>query len=810
MSTDDLIAQLSLFEKAALLSGENTWQTRAIPRLGIESIFLSDGPHGVRKQTGSGDHLGIAASLPATCFPTAATVANSWDASLAEDIGTALGREASEQGVHVLLGPGLNIKRSPLGGRSFEYFSEDPEVAGVMAAAYVRGIQSQHVAATPKHFAANSQELRRMASDSILDERTLREIYLSAFETVVREAKPWAIMSAYNRVCGEYAHENPHLLQDVLRDEWGFDGAVISDWGGSNDAVRAVAAGGTLEMPSPGFTSARDIVSAVEQGVLAENDLDQRVAELLDLITRVTQRPSPGGVDQASHHALARRAASESAVLLRNQDGILPLAEGTDVAFIGEFATVPRYQGAGSSLVNATNVTNLVAAARSSSLSVSAYAQGFRRDGTPDDVLIAEAVRAAAVAEVAIVCLGLPENAESEGLDRETLSIPGNQIELLRAVSAVNNRVVVIISAGGAVEMPWADGTPAVIHAYLGGQAGAEGLVDVLTGTVTPSGKLAETLPRTLGDTPTARDFPATGPAAEYREGPFVGYRYYETADIDVAFEFGFGLSYTTFSYRDISVSESEVTFSIENTGTFTGAEIAQVYVARHGDSSVVRPVSELRGFAKVRLEPGEARTLSIPLGERAFRFYDVETQTWQVEAGTYEIRVGASVRDIRLAAAMEIAGTVPAGVLRTELSPYLTADIAHIDNRAFSALLGREHGSSVDGGAILANDPVLRLEHSDSPVGRLIFRLLDGRRRAAARKGTADLNMLFLLNMPFRAIGKMSGGRATDDLVEGVLRLANGKTIRGLWHIMRAYARGRRAEKQSQRIFANKSGGRA
>ncbi|MGV9768656.1 glycoside hydrolase family 3 C-terminal domain-containing protein [Microbacterium sp. NPDC003461] len=809
MTHDDTISRLTLLEKAALLSGDNTWQTRPVPRAGIDRIWMADGPHGVRKQTGAGDHLGIAASEPATCFPTAATVANAWDEELAERIGTALGEEARAQGVNVLLGPGLNIKRSPLGGRSFEYFSEDPELSGRLAAAYVRGIQSQGVAATPKHFAANSQELRRMASDSVLDERTLREIYLTAFEIVVREARPWAIMSSYNLVNGAYAHENAHLLKDVLRDEWGFDGAVISDWGGGNDAAAAVAAGGTLEMPSPGFTSAREIVAAVEAGELAESDLDDRVRELLVLIERTANDAARAAIDVAGHHALARRAAAESAVLLRNEGGILPLAAGTRVALIGDFAQNPRYQGAGSSLVNATRVTNLVDAVAASPLALAGHAQGFRRDGAPEPALVAEAARAAREADVAIVCLGLPETAESEGMDRATLEIPRNQIETLRAVAATGVPVVVLLSAGGAVETAWASDARALVHGYLGGQAGAEALVDVITGAVNPSGRLAETLPVSLADTPTAGAFPATGATAEYREGPFVGYRWYESTGADVAFEFGFGLSYTTFAYRDLVVTEREAAFTLENTGPVAGAEVAQVYVARADASRVLRPALALAGFRKVHLEPGEARTITVPLPERALRFYDTETASWQVEAGRYEVRVGASVRDLRLTASLDVAGTVPAGEPDPALAAY-PARTTDVSDGAFAALLGRDVLRVDEAGRIAVNDPLLRLADSPSALGRLIYRLLEGRRASSERKGTPDLNMLFLLNMPFRALAKMSGGLATPELVDGVLTLANGRALRGLAQIIRAFLRGRRAERRTRRSFETQSGGRA
>ena len=796
--TTALVASLSLLEKAALLSGANTWQTRAIERLGIPAVWLADGPHGVRKQVGSADHLGINGSEPATCFPTAATVAGSWDDELAEEIGAALGREASSQGVGVLLGPGLNIKRSPLGGRSFEYFSEDPELSGRLAAAYVRGIQSEGVAATPKHFAVNSQELRRMVSDSVIDERTLREIYLTAFEIVVRESSPWGIMSSYNLVNGAYAHENPHLLIDILREEWGFTGAVISDWGGSNDAVAAVTAGGTLEMPSPGFDSVREIVAAVESGTLSMTDVDARVAEVVELVRRVTAHPR-ATVDLDAHHALARRAAAESAVLLRNEDAILPLAGDTSVGLIGAFATSPRYQGAGSSLVNATRVPTLVDAVTASPLTLVGVAEGFRRDGVRDEDLHREAVALACRAEVVVLALGLPEIAESEGLDRSSLALPAEQVRLLRDVRAANPRTVVVLSAGGVVETPWAEEAAALLHAYLGGQAGAEAIVDVLTGAVEPGGRLAETMPVALSDTPTAGLFPSAGRTAEYREGPFVGYRYYETADVPVAFPFGFGLGYTTFSYSDLVVDADGIHVTVMNTGEREGSDVAQLYVGRRGESGVSRPIRELKGYAKVRLAAGEAQRVSFPFGPRTFRFFDAATDAWQVEAGEYEVAVGPHVRDLRARATITQDG---------EAAPS-SADVptavpaARVDDVAFAAMLGRSLPDAAWGtGPLAENDPMDRLETARSPLARAGFRLLDSRRRKAEAAGKPDLNILFLLNGPFRVISKMSGGLATRRLTAAVLTLVNGQTLRGLGRVVAAYFGGRRDENATKKAF--------
>ena len=796
--TTALVASLSLLEKAALLSGANTWQTRAIERAGIPAVWMADGPHGVRRQVGSADHLGINGSEPATCFPTAATVAGSWDDELAEEIGTALGREASSQGVGVLLGPGLNIKRSPLGGRSFEYFSEDPELSGRLAAAYVRGIQSEGVAATPKHFAVNSQELRRMVSDSVIDERTLREIYLTAFEIVVREASPWGIMSSYNLVNGAYAHENAHLLIDILREEWGFSGAVVSDWGGSNDAVAAAAAGGTIEMPSPGFDSVRQLVAAVESGALSEADVDARAAEVIDLVRRVTAQPR-AAVDLDAHHALARRAAAESSVLLRNDDALLPLAGGTSVGLIGAFATAPRYQGAGSSLVNATRVPTLVDAVGASTLKLEGVAEGFRRDGIRDDELHREAVALACRAEVVVLALGLPEIAESEGLDRSTLQLPAEQVRLLRDVRAANPRTVVVLSAGGVVETSWAEDAAALLHSYLGGQAGAEAIVDVLTGAVEPGGRLAETMPLRLADTPTAGMFPSAGRTAEYREGPFVGYRYYETAEVPVAFPFGFGLGYTTFSYAELVADAEGVEVTVTNTGDRDGSDVAQLYIGRVGASGVARPVRELKGYAKVRLAAGESRRIRIPFGPRAFRYFDAAANAWQVEAGDYEVAVGSHVRDLAVRATITREGAhAPEAAERRAALP-----TARVSDSEFAAMLGRALPDAAWGNGPLAeNDPMDRLATAKSLLARAGFRLLDSRRRKAEAAGKPDLNILFLLNGPFRVISKMSGGLATSRLTDAVLTLVNGQTIRGLGRVIAAFFGGRRDEKATKKAF--------
>ena len=793
-----MIENLTLLEKAVLLTGKSVWQTHDLPRHGIRSLWLADGPHGVRKQTGSADHLGLAESQPATCFPTAAAVANSWDPALAEEVGRALGAEAAAQDVDVLLGPGLNIKRSPLGGRNFEYLSEDPLLAGRMAAGYVRGIQSAGVAACPKHFAANSQELLRMVSDSVVDERTLREIYLRAFEIVVRTAKPLTLMSAYNRVNGVYAHENPYLLSTVLREEWGFDGVVVSDWGGSNDVIAAAAAGGTLEMPAAGLESARQLVAAVESGALAVEDLDARVAEMLALVRAAREPGSATAVDADEHHALARRVAARSAVLLKNGDALLPLAAGTRVAVIGDFAQTPRYQGAGSSAVNPTRLDSVLDVLDGCPLEVAGFAQGFARGGAVDAGLQDEAVALARSAEVVLLFLGLDEIAESEGMDRSTLALPPSQTALLAAVAAVNPNVVVVVSAGGVVEMPWLVSAKALVHGYLAGQAGAGGLLDVLTGAVNPSGRLAETVPVRLADTPCAAYFPGTERSAEYREGLYVGYRYYTTADVPVTFPFGYGLSYTSFAYSALSATVAAATVTVTNTGAVAGADVVQVYVHR-ASPGVARPVRVLAGFVRVSLEPGASETVTVPLGEEAFRHWDVGVGAWVVERGTYEVLVGAHVDDLPLSASVEVPGVaVSAGAMP---ACYRTGAVQAVPDAAFAALLGRALPPARWARVPLGpNDALCRLASAPSLVGRLVYRVLAWRRDRSARRGKPDLNTLFLLNMPFRAMQKMTGGAVSAEMVDGMVRIVNGSFFAGLGVVLRGHVRNRRANRRTAR----------
>ena len=795
-----IIEKMTLEEKTAVLSGKNTWETRAVKRLEIPSIALSDGPHGIRKQAGAGDHLGLNASLPATCFPTAATIANSWDEGLGEALGQALGEEAAAQGVDILLGPGLNIKRSPLCGRNFEYFSEDPYLAGKMAASYVRGIQSRGVHACPKHFAVNSQELRRMAMNAVVDERTLREIYLTGFEIAVKEGGARSIMTSYNQVNGTYANENKHLLQDILRGEWGFDGLIVTDWGGSNSHTAGVAAGSDLEMPSPGLDSARELAAAVLEGRLAEEDLDSCVDRLLEAVLTVKgERKTSRTFDQETHHLLARRAAAESAVLLKNQEKLLPLKAGTKVAVIGDFAVEPRYQGAGSSMVNPIQVETMERVIGDSQLSVVGISRGYERNGDPEDILKKEAVDLAEKAEVVIYCLGLNELGEAEGLDRSHMRIPQNQIDLLETLAKVNENIVGVISAGASIEMPWERNCRAILHGYLSGQAGASAMVDILTGDVNPSGRLSETYPIKYEDTPSFRNFPSTERNAEYREGIYVGYRYYDTSMVRVQYPFGFGLSYTEFSYSDLQVDEDGVTFTVANDGDCGGAEVTQLYIGLP-EAAIFRPYKELKGFKKVFLKAGERKKVRIPFDDKTFRYWNCRTNKWETEGGNYLIMVGACVADIRLSGRLERKGTT--GELpydREQLPSYYSGLIQQVGEREFEILLGHPVPDGKWSGELGINDAICQMYYAKSRLARLAYRCLTKRKKKSEDKGKPDLNILFIYNMPFRGIAKMTGGMVSMEMVNGIVDMVNGHFFTGLKVVIAGYIRNLTANKREE-----------
>ena len=785
MKHTDIITKLNLEQKCALLSGDTVFTTRGYKNAGVPSITLSDGPNGVRKQAGAADHLGLNPSVPATCFPTAATVACSWDPALGEEIGRAMGEEAAAQEVAVLLGPGLNTKRSPLCGRNFEYFSEDPYLSGKMAAAYVRGIQSEGISACPKHFAVNSQELRRMASDSVVDERTLRELYLTGFEIVVKEAHPKALMSSYNLINGIYANENAHLLQDILRDEWGFDGAVVTDWGGSNDHALGVKNGSTLEMPAPGGDAVRELLAAVRSGKITEADVDARLDELLTLVldTHAAVERHSRSFDADAHHALARRAAGESVVLLKNDDALLPLAEGTRVAVIGDFAETPRYQGAGSSAVNSIKVDTFLDCLNDSGLHSVGFAPGFDRQGKPDAAKQAEAVALAAKADAVLLCLGLDEIKESEGLDRADMKLADNQIELLQAVREANPNTVVIVNAGASLETPWLAHCKALVYGALGGQAGAGAMVDVLTGKINPGGKLAETWANAYDDTPARDHFAGPGRTVQYREGLYVGYRYYQTAGVPVAFPFGHGLSYTQFAYSDLHADAHSATLTVTNTGDRAGAEIVQLYVAKP-NAEIFRPAQELKAFAKVQLAAGESKTVTLTLDDKAFRYWNTRTDSWEVEGGTYELRVGASSADIRLTAAVEVIGTDALNPYAGKALPhYQSGKVQTVPDAEWETLLGRPIPD--DRVKIDRNMTLGELNHGRSPLGWLVWAVLTALLNASYKKGEPDLNVLFQYNMPLRALAKMTNGAISMGMVDGIVMEVQGFWVIGLVRVI-------------------------
>lgn len=807
MKYKELIDRMTLEEKCSLLSGKGNFTTKPIKRLDIPSMFLSDGPHGLRKQEGAADHLGLNASRPATCYPTAATMANSWDPELAEELGRYLGAEAKAQGVSVLLGPGLNIKRSPLCGRNFEYFSEDPYLSGKMAAAYVRGIQSRGVSACPKHYAANSQELRRMHSDSIVDERTLREIYLTGFEIAVKEGRPLTVMTSYNKVNGVYANEHEHLLGDILKGEWGFNGLIVTDWGGSNDRVRGLVAGNQLEMPATGGDSDREVATAVRGGRIPESLLDQRVDEYLTILFATVIPPDTPDFDQAAHHAFARKAAESTIVLLKNEDGLLPLKPKMKVAVIGDFAQLPRYQGAGSSTVNPTRLDSPLECLYLSGLEVVGYATGYLRHGGEDADKLKEAVDLARRAEVVLLYMGPDEILESEGMDREHLQIRSNQATLLGAINAANPQVVVILAGGAPIETSWLYRCKALIHGYLGGQAGAGAMVDALIGKLNPSGKLAETWPVAYQDTPAHAYYPGRETISEYREALFVGYRYYETAGIPVRFPFGYGLSYTTFAYSGLQASTESVSFTITNTGDAPGAEIAQVYVSAK-QSAVFRPRRELKAFTKVFLLPGESKTVTLSFDDKAFRYYNTAAGKFEVEAGLYAIQIGASAADIRLEAEVSVLAGVSVATdagLAATLPSYYSGNITQISDAEFEQLLGRPIPAAKwdQRKPLERNDTFSQLYYAKGWAGRFTYRILTSLKNKAEKKGVPDLNILFIYNMPFRGVAKMMGGAVDILMVDALLEIFNGHFCKGLVHLLTAWFHKNHAAGQTKQSLA-------
>ncbi len=864
MKYKELIDKLTLEEKVALTSGKDFWQSVGIDRddVKVPSMFLSDGPHGIRKQAAAADHLGLNASIPATCFPTAATMANSWNDELGEEMGKMLGEEAVDEKVNVLLGPGTNLKRNPRCGRNFEYFSEDPLLAGKMAAAYIRGIQSNGISGCVKHFALNNQEERRMVVDTVVDERTMRELYLTAFEIAIKEGKPWTIMSSYNMVNGTHTNENIHIMRDILRDEWGYEGVVVTDWAGCNDRVQGLIAGNELEMPSclysnqdlykaltegykipdnldatrPGGQYER-IVEAFKDGKLDEKYLDEALDRLLELIFRTDKafenRPEDKPlrvVNVDEHHEMAKKCARECIVLLRNENNTLPLSGGTSVAVIGDFAKVPRYQGAGSSVVNPTKLDsplvclgfgiekfekNPLPDSRDKitsigdniyGLKIAGYEPGFDRYGKKNNGLINKACALADKADVALVYLGLDEVTEAEGLDRTDIKIPQPQIDLVDALAKKGKKIVVVLSCGSAVELPFADKVDAIVHAYLGGQAIAEAVLDVIVGKVNPSGKLAESYPYEYKDCSSASHFPGKERSVEYREGMYVGYRYYETAGVPVRYPFGFGLSYTTFEYSDLKVDKSGATFSIKNTGDRDGAEVAQLYVGLD-DAKIFRPVKELRGFKKVFIKAGETAEVTIPFDEKTFRYFNVDTDKWEIEGGDYKIMVGASVADIRMTEMFTVAGTTEVNPYDAKaLASYYSGKASDVSVEEFKALLGADkYDAAVENGEapqkntyplpdpgykfykrkrmiIHYNCTVADLRYSKRWFGRVFsggVRFLKSFMWAVGNRTLSNTLVMGVVHQPMRGMAKFAGMNRAQ--MDGLILMCNGKFFRGL-----------------------------
>ncbi|MDY0985182.1 glycoside hydrolase family 3 C-terminal domain-containing protein [Microbacterium sp. CFBP9023] len=734
--TDTSASDLTLEEKASLTSGADFWTTKAIDRVGLPSIMMTDGPHGLRKQSGGTDHLGLSSSVPATCFPPAVGIGSSFDPELIERVGAAIGVEAAIEDVAIVLGPGINIKRSPLCGRNFEYFSEDPIVSGTLGAASVRGVQSQGVGTSLKHFAANNQEFDRMRASSDVDPRPLHEIYLRGFERVVKDAQPWTVMCSYNRINGVYASEDPWLLTQVLRDDWGFDGLVVSDWGAVNDRVAGVAAGLDLEMPSSGGRTDAQLVAAVRAGELAESVLDTAADRAIDLVRKAQRRPAVSGpLDVDAHHALAREAAGRSIVLLKNDGDLLPLAPEQRIAVIGAFATEPRFQGAGSSLINPTRVDKALDELRAIGGDDVAYAPGFAVEGgdtaasgrSADD-LRAEAVAAASAADVAVVFLGLPAAEESEGFDREHIDLPAAQLAVLDAVIETNPATVVVLSNGGVVALPFADRVPAIVETWLLGQAGGGAVADVLYGAVNPSGKLTETVPVRVEDNPSFGSFPGEFGHVRYGEGVLVGYRWYDAKGLDVTFPFGHGLSYTAFSYGEATVDAAEngdiaVRVDVTNTGTRDGREIVQVYAAPVS-SVVQRAPRELKAFASVAIDAGETRTVELVIRREDLAYWDVRVDRWIVEPGEYRIDVAASSRDIRSTATVEVAGDAVS--LSLTMNSSIGDVMAHpvagpIMMGALGGFLGELSGADSSAASMMPNDEAMEKMMASFPIGRLI-----------------------------------------------------------------------------------------
>lgn len=774
-----ILEQMTLEEKAAICDGADFWHLKGMEKYGFPSIMVCDGPHGLRKKDYSKKGDSLSNSVPAISYPTAATTAASWDSELLYEMGVALGKKCLKEEVGVLLGPGINMKRSPLCGRNFEYFSEDPILAGELAAGFINGVQSMGVGTSLKHFCANSQETRRMTCDSVVDERALREIYLTAFEIAVKKAQPWTVMNSYNKINGAHGSENRHTQLEILRNEWGFDGVVVSDWGAVNDRVLGLKNGNDLEMPSSSGSGAQKIVEAVKNGTLDEAVLNERALNMLNLIKKAVDGAKANyPYNDADDQPFARKVAANSMVLLKN-NGILPLKKEGKVAVIGELARKPRYQGAGSSHINPTQLDNALEELQKAGFDVE-FAQGYElsnKKAKKNAALAAKAAEVAKKCDVAVVFIGLTDEYEAEGFDRSHMNLPAAHDALVEEILKVNKNVVIVLAGGSPVEMPWNDGVAAILNSYLGGQAGAGAVADILSGAVNPSGKLPETYPMTYADTPAVNNFPGNPAAVEYRESVYIGYRYYEKTNKAVRYPFGFGLSYTTFEYSDIKLDKTamdendtlRVTCKIKNTGDVSGYEIAQLYVADK-ESTIYRPVKELKGFKKVWLNPGEEKEISFELSKRAFAFYNVNISDWCVESGEFDILIGASSADIRLTATVNVTAAAADIPDYSKVAPvYYTGDVQSVSDEQFIAVLGRELPPS-------DYDPDRKLGITDTfescryaKNGKKFYKLLSTVIPAGFAQAIA-------LQTPFRDFISMSGGVMSEDMANGLVMWISGE----------------------------------
>ena len=794
MKHQKLIEKMTREEKASLCSGRDCWHFKGIERLDIPDIMVSDGPHGLRKQGDEKmDNMGINSSYPATCFPPAVTAACSWDRELIYKMGEALGEECLKEKVSILLGPGVNIKRSPLCGRNFEYFSEDPYLAGQLGEAWVKGVQSKGVGTSLKHFAANNQETRRFTVSSVVDERTLREIYLPAFENVVKKAQPWTVMNAYNRLNGEYCAECKKLLTDILKNEWGHEGIVITDWGAENEIVDGIKAGQQIEMPSSNGIAERRILKALEDGTLDESVLDESVDRILDIIFRAKETLDKGDFSFSAeeHDALARKIADESMVLLKNENSILPLDREKNYAVIGELAVSPRYQGAGSSKINPLKLDNALDALLEAGVKCE-FAKGYdkNKSSSLDDRLIGEACRIAKKSAAAIIFVGLTDDYESEGYDRTSMKLPAAHNELINAVYAVNKNIIVVLSCGSPVEMPWISKAQALLNSYLGGQAGGHAVADILTGKVNPSGKLAETFPVCLEDNPTYKTFPGSTITSEYREGLYVGYRYYDTVEKDVLFPFGYGLSYTQFKYSALKISkrtinhgdEVDVSYTVANIGNVAGAESTQIYVS-DADSTVYRPSKELKEFTKVFLQPGEEKRVTVHLDTRAFAFYNTLINDWTVEDGVFHVLIGTNSRDIRLKGSLRIRPAEnpdPIEDLRAIAPVYYTGRVSDVPDSQFEAVLGHSIPAREYSENHIFNMTNTFEDAKNTKWGKRIYKAVLSSAESSVSSSGEDAHHIAMTSVqtPIKSIIFASGGAITEEMGKAILMILNNKSV--------------------------------